>query len=43
MTIDDKLKMKKYSMILIEKQQKYLPYHWENFINTNILPAKIYY
>ena len=30
-------------MILIEKQQKYLPNHRENFINTNILPVKIYY
>ena len=38
-----KLEMKKYSMILIEKQQKYLRNHWENVINTNILPVKIYY
>ena len=38
-----KLKMKSYNIILIEKQQKYLPYHQENFINMNILQVKIYY
>ena len=38
-----KLKMKSYNMISIEKQQKYLPYHQENFINMNILQVKIYY
>ena len=39
-----KLKMKSYNIILIEKQQKYLLYHQENFINEyltgeDILPS----
>ena len=35
--------MKSYNIILIEKQQKYLPYHQVNSINMNILQVKIYY
>ena len=35
--------MKKYNMILIEKQQKYQPYHPEKLINMNILQVKKYY
>ena len=35
--------MKSYSTILIERPQKYLSYHQENFINMNILLVKIYY
>ena len=41
MTIDDnqsmiKLEMKKYNMVLTEKQQKYLHYCRVKLINTNI-------
>ena len=43
MTINDQIKDESYNMISIEKQQKYLLYHQENFINTNILLVKIYY
>ena len=32
-----KLNMKKYNMILIEKQQKYQHYHQVKLINMNIL------
>ena len=38
-----KLNMKKYNMILIEKQQKYQHYHPEKLINMNILQVKKYY
>ena len=37
------LKMKNYNSILIEKPQKYQPYHRIILINTNILWAKKYY
>ena len=48
MTIDDnqlmiKLEIKKYNMVLIENQQKYLHYRWVKLINTNILQVKKYY
>ena len=38
-----KLKMKNYSMILIEKPQKYQPYYQAKWINKNILQVKKYY
>ena len=37
MTIDDKLGMKNYNMILTLKQQKYQHYQPEKLINMNIL------
>ena len=43
MTIEDKIKDENYNMILIEKQQKYLPYHQAKFISMNILLVKKYY
>ena len=43
MAIDDKIRMKNYNMILIEKQQKYQHYHLEDLINMNILQVKKYY
>ena len=43
MTIDQKLKIKMQNRILVEKQQKYLPYHQAKLINMNILQAKKYY
>ena len=36
-----RLEMKNYSMILIEKQLKYLPYYLVKFTNTNISLVKI--
>ena len=42
MTIENKLKMKNYNMILIEKQQKYLLYHQAKLISMNILLVKKY-
>ena len=38
-----RLKMKKYNMILTEKQQKHEHYHQVKFINIIILQAKKYY
>ena len=43
MTIDDKLEMKNYSMILIKNLQKYRPYHQAKLITMNILQVKKYY
>ena len=43
MTTTDQIKDEKLQMISIEKQQKYLLYHQENFINISILLVKIYY
>ena len=43
MTIDEKLEMKNYSTILIEKQPKYQHYRQTKFINTSILLVRIYY
>lgn len=43
MTIDQKLKIKMQNTILVEKQQKYLPYHQAKLINMNILQANKYY
>ena len=44
MTINNQIKDEKLQYdINIEKQQKYLPYNQENFINMNILLVKIYY
>ena len=36
-----RLEMKNYSMVLIEKQLKYLPYYLVKFTNTNISLVKI--
>ena len=36
-----RLEMKKYNMILIQKQPKYRPYHQVKFVNMNILLVKI--
>ena len=38
-----KLEIKSYSMILIEKLQKYQPYHKAKLINMNILQVRKYY
>ena len=38
-----RLKMKKYNMILTEKQQNYQHFHLEKLINMNILQVKRYY
>ena len=43
MTSDQKLKIKMQNTILVEKQQKYLPYHQAKLINMNILQANKYY
>ena len=55
MTIDDqikdeklqydinRLKMKNFNMILIEKLQKYQPYHQAKLISMNISQVKKYY
>ena len=42
MTIDEQTEMKNYSMILIEKLQKYQPYHQTKLISINILQVKKY-
>ena len=34
--------MKKYNMILTEKQPNYQPYHQVKFVNMNMLLVKIY-
>ena len=34
-----RLDMKKYNMILIDKQPKYQLYHQVKFVNMNILPS----
>ena len=38
-----KLEMKNYRMMLIEKLQKYQPYHQAKLISMNILQTKKYY
>ena len=38
-----RLEMKDYSMILIEKLQKYQPYYQANLISVSILLVKKYY
>ena len=38
-----RLKMKEYNTILIEKLQKYQPYHHAKLISMNILQVKKYY
>ena len=38
-----RLEMKKFDMILIEKQPEYQLYNQVKFINMNILLVKIYY
>ena len=43
MTINDQIKDEKLQYDIIEKQQKYLLYHQDNFINMSILLMKIYY
>ena len=42
MTVNKRLRMKKYNMILIEKQQKYQPYLQAKSVNMNILQVKKY-
>ena len=41
-TIDNKIRMKNYNMILTEKQQKHQYYQLEKLISMNILQAKVY-
>ena len=43
MTIDDRLEMKNYNMILTETQRKSQHYRLEKLINMNILQVKKYY
>ena len=43
MIIDDQIRDENYSMILIEKLQKYQPYYQEKFINMNIVQVRKYY
>ena len=43
MTINDQIKDEMLQYDSIEKQQKYLLYHQEKFINMSILLVKIYY
>ena len=43
MTIDVKLEIKKYNMVLTETQQKYRHYHQVKLINMNNLRVKKYY
>ena len=38
-----RLEMKSYNKILIEKEQKYQPYHQVKLINMNTLQMKKYY
>ena len=38
-----RLRMKKFNMMLIQKLQKFQPYHQGKLINTNILQMKKYY
>ena len=40
MKIDDQFKNENSNMILIEKLQKYQPYHQEKLISMNILQVK---
>ena len=42
-TSEDKIKMKNYNMILIEKQQKYQHYLQVPLLNMDALQAKKYY
>ena len=42
MTTDDQIKDETYNMILIEKLQKYQPYHQAKLISMNILQVKKY-
>ena len=43
MTIDDQIRDENYSMVLIEKLQKYRPYHQAKLISMNILQVKKYF
>ena len=43
MTIDHRIRDENYSMVLIEKFQKYQPYYQEKFINMNIIQVRKYY
>ena len=38
-----RLKIKRYNMILIDKLQKYQPYHQAKLISMNMLQVKKYY
>ena len=42
MTTNDQIKDETYNMILIEKLQKYQPYHQAKLITMNILQVKKY-
>ena len=42
MTTNDQIKDETYNMILIEKLQKYRPYHQAKLISMNILQVKKY-
>ena len=42
-TIDNKIRMKNYHMILTEKQQKHQYYQLEKLISMNILQTKVYF
>ena len=43
MTVDDKLEMKSYNVILTERLQNYQHHHRVKLINIKILKAKKYY
>ena len=43
MTTDDQIEDEKLQMILIEKLQKYQPYHQAKLTSMNILQVKKYY
>ena len=42
-TIDNKIRMENYHMILTEKQQKHQYYQLEKLISMNILQTKVYF
>ena len=41
-TVNEKIDMKRCSMMLIEKPQKYLHYHLKHLINMTILQVRKY-
>ena len=43
MTLEDQIRYENYNMILIERLQKYQPYHQAKLVSMNILLVKIYY
>ena len=42
-TFDERIREKKYNMILIKKLEKYLHYHKVKLMNMNTSKVKIYY